>query len=101
MALAGIENLASTAGLDGYATLDHERLLTLDPDLLLVAAGSEDGAFPPSREHLEQTAELATLRAIRENRIVMLPTELFATTSLELLTAAEALVAEIERLGTL
>lgn len=96
--LAGLENAAATAGLEGYASLDHERLLAIDPDLLLVAAGSEDGSFPPSVEHLRGTPELATLRAVREDRIVLLPTELFATTSLELMTAAEVLVAELERM---
>lgn len=97
LALCGFVNAASEAGLDGHAEIDHERLLALDPDVLVVAAG-EEGGFPPSARHLTETAALEGLAAVREERIVVLSSELFSTTSIELMTAAEELSDEVSRL---
>ena len=96
--LAGIENAASVAGLTGQATLDHERLLTLDPDFILVASDEGDTGAPPSATYLFETQALASLDAIRKRRIASLPIELFSTTSLELVRAAETLHRELDRL---
>ena len=97
-ALAGLENAAATAGLEGHVELGHEKLLTLDPDVLVVAGPSEDGGFAPAEAALSGARELQGLRALREERIARMPPKLFATNSIALLDAAEALAAELERL---
>jgi iron complex transport system substrate-binding protein len=96
--LAGVTNVAAAAGLEGHAALDHERLLAFDPDLIVVAAGDPDQEGDPTSDYLASRPELASLSALRTGSIVALPARLFATTSLELLTAAEVLQAEIARL---
>lgn len=89
--LAGAKNVAATAGLDGHVPLDHERLLALDPPILVVGTSLDDPTSSPSLEHLRETPELKSLRALREDRVVLVPAPLLHTTSHELVTAAEHL----------
>jgi iron complex transport system substrate-binding protein len=105
MRLAGCTNLVAEAGLSGHVEIDFERLLLFDPDLILVSrplkmgegpAGDRGGA---SQAVLESEPALAGLRAVREGRIVSLPAWLYASGSHELLTAAEFLADELERLA--
>ncbi len=97
LGLAGIENAAAAAGLSGHASIDHERLLSLEPTVILVATDEGDTGVPPSVSYLTGTPALATLDAIEHHRIAFLPIELFTTTSLELVRAAEQLQAELDR----
>lgn len=103
--LAGLENAAAQAGRAGHGPMSFEELLLLDPDLIVVStplhtdvghAGDRGGA---SRAVLEAEPSLAGLRAVREGHIVGLPPGLFACASHRVVDAAEALAAELERLG--
>jgi len=96
--LAGLRNAAADAGLSGHETIDHERLLALDPDVIVVGTLEDSGDRPPSETYLLNQPVLRSLRAIQDKRIVALPPRLFTTTSLALLDAAERLAAEVERL---
>ena len=96
--LAGLQNAAAAAGIVGHSSVDLARLIALDPDLIVVSLPAEPDHAPPSASYLLSEPELAELSAVRERRIVALPARLFSTTSLELLTGAELLADEVERL---
>lgn len=102
--LAGLVNAAAEKGRVGHQTLSFEELLALDPDVIIVgrplamAAGSAGDRGGASEELLLGEPALASLRAIRERRIVALPAWLFATGSHEMVTGAEFLAAEIDRM---
>jgi iron complex transport system substrate-binding protein len=104
--LAGVVNACSGPGRDGHVKLDFEELLVLDPDVIVVSAplraelghaGDKGGA---SRGVLEGEARLASLRAVRERRIVELPPGLYACASHLVVQAAEELARQIDALGT-
>lgn len=88
--LAGLENAAASAGIEGNQPLDLEQLIQLDPDLLLVSE-SEEGGNSPTLDNLKAHPAASTLRAVKEGRWVVLPVHLHATSSHHLLDAAEAL----------
>jgi iron complex transport system substrate-binding protein len=104
--LAGLENCVATQGREGHLDLGFEGLITLDPDVIVVSAPLR---LPPSAQGdlggaservLLQAPQIASLRAVRERRIVALPAWLFATGSHEIVSAAEALrdaLDELER----
>jgi ABC-type Fe3+-hydroxamate transport system substrate-binding protein len=96
--LAGLENAAAGAGLVGHTSVDLARLLAIDPDLFVVGQPSDPTREPPSAGYLLSEPELAGLRAVRARSIVALPARLFSTASLELLSGAELLAAEVDRL---
>lgn len=96
--LAGLENVAAKAGLVGYRTLDLEGLLRMDPDVIVVDDAHSDAITPPTRAFLYAEEGLKEMEAIRERRVIALSTELFTTCSQELLTGAERLVDELNRL---
>ncbi|MEX1023903.1 MAG: ABC transporter substrate-binding protein [Planctomycetota bacterium] len=89
--LAGAVNVAAEAGLTGHVPLDHERLLALDPPILVVGAALDEPTRSLSQEHLAATPDLASLRALVEGRLILVPADLLHTTSHELVTAAEYL----------
>lgn len=94
--LAGLVNVAAEAGLVRHAQLSLEEVLTLEPDVFLTASGRDGVAAGAS--YLRGEASLADLRAVREDRIVVLPAELFSTSSHRVLDAAEALVEQLAAL---
>jgi len=96
--LAGLENAAARAGLRGDAPADGERLLALAPDLFVVGQPDASEHSPPSAEFLLAEPALVHLEAVRARRIVTLPPALFTSASPELLTGAERLIDELERL---
>ena len=97
--LAGLENAAARAGHVEYESLDLEGLLQLDPDVIVVDGVHGDSEAPPTAAFLEAQDGLAGMRALRNGRVISLPTELFTTTSQEILRGAEALVQELEARG--
>ena len=105
MRLAGCRNLLAEAGREGHVQIDFEELLVHDPELILVSQPLGLGAGPAgdrggaSAELLHSEPALAGLRAVREDRIVALPAWLYASGSHELVTAAEALADELDRLA--
>ncbi len=81
--LAGGINVASEAGIEGYASISVERAAALDPDLLLTLdyradARSRDVLGVPG---VIATPGIATLRAAREGRVAALPPRAMMATS--------------------
>ena len=96
--LAGMRNAAGEQSIHGHARLDSERLLTIDPDILLVGAPARDETGSPTKAVLEGVAEYASLSAVKSRRIVVLPSSLLSSDSPCLVDAAERLAAEVDRL---
>jgi iron complex transport system substrate-binding protein len=94
--LAGLRNAAGSFA--GDVPADAERLLALAPDLIVVGRPDASEQTPPSAQFLRSEPALAWLAAVREDRIVTLAPALFTSLSPELLTGAERLVDELERL---
>ena len=94
--LAGMQNAGAEGGREMDYQIDIERLLVLDPDVLIVA-GSVSG-LTPSLEFLLNDKLLKDLTAVRNEHIVVLPSTLFSANSQHLLTAAERLGAAVEAL---
>jgi len=97
--LAGLQNAAALAGLQGDVSAEQERLLALAPDLFVVGWPDRSESSPPSADFLLQEPALAGLPAIRERRVLALPPALFTTASPELLSGAERLIQELEGLS--
>ena len=95
--LAGMRNAAAEAGLEGNSAIDLERVLELDPDVLLVSE-SEEGGDSPTLAVLRTHEAARQLRAVQLERWIVLPVHLHATSSHHLLDAAEALAAAADDL---
>jgi len=94
--LAGMQNAGAEDGYEMDYQIDVERLLVLDPDLLIVA-GSVSG-LTPSMEFLREDELLQDLKAVKNDHVVVLPSTLFSSNSQHLLTAAEHLSASVDAL---
>jgi len=66
---AGAVNVGREMGVFGIAPPGAERAFTADPDLVLV------GTWPGAKEALASHPLLSQMRAVREGRVVALPTE--------------------------
>lgn len=86
LGLAGAENAAAAAGIDGHGSLADENVLAMEFDALLVSG--EDGESP-TRSVLAAKDALADLPAIREGRFIQLHTALYASGSHTIMDAAE------------
>jgi iron complex transport system substrate-binding protein len=95
LTLAGLSNAATD--LSGHDGLSFERLLVIDPDLIVSGADARGGTQSKTRSMIEGTQALATLRARREQRFVILPSELLSSDSQHIVDAAERLQAEAAR----
>ena len=95
--LAGMRNAAAEASIRGNTRLDSERLLTIDPDLIVVGAPARDETGSPTKGVLEGVPEFASLSAVKRGRIVVLPASLLSSDSPCLVDAAERLAAEVDR----
>lgn len=96
--LVGLQNAAAEAGIHGHAALGFEKLIELDPDVIIVAAQARGEGGSPTRTVLLESSPLASLRAVREQRIAVLPAALLSSDSPCLIAAAEKLALEIERI---
>ncbi|MCP3914469.1 MAG: ABC transporter substrate-binding protein [bacterium] len=90
--LAGMRNAASVAGIHGNPPVDFEQVLVIDPDLFVVGAKGRS-QHSPSAAILNAEASLASMTAIGDGRVVILPDDLYSTASHRLLAAAEELAA--------
>jgi iron complex transport system substrate-binding protein len=93
--LAGLTNAGAEDGVEGPFGIDIERMLLLDPDLLLVSENLE--GVSPAIATLRTHPSAQGLRALRKNQIVALPASLYSTSSLRVLDAAELLVDRLNR----
>ena len=98
-ALAGLRNAAAEAGLAGHAAVDIETLLTIDPEVIVVAEPSRAGELSASLAYLQNEPSLARLAAVAEGHVVALPAHLFAAASQQIVDAAETLVQKLESAG--
>jgi iron complex transport system substrate-binding protein len=95
--LAGMINAAAEAGLERHAKVDFERFLAIDPDVIVVnelATGEESA----TRGVVASAPALAGLRAVQDDRILVLPPDLMAADSPLIVAAAERLAAEVDRM---
>ena len=72
---AGGVNVGRELGVQGIAPPGVERAFVADPDVILV------GAWPRAVESLKEQPLLSNLRAVRENRIIVMPNELLVALS--------------------
>ena len=93
--LAGLLDAGAQLGRGAHFAIDLETLLTLDPELLVIAAAAEPDQVSPTRRTLEQDRRFAALRAVAEGRVFEIPARLFSTNSPFLLDAAEGLAREV------
>lgn len=98
--LAGLQDAAADAGLKGHVALDFERLITIDPDVIVVGAPSRGEGESATKSVLVGAKELAGISAVRGGRIVVLSGALMSTDSPFLVDAAEKLAAEVDALLT-
>lgn len=91
LAAAGLIDVAARAGLTGWPELSPERVLALDPDLLLTRDGM--GRVLCNRTGLSQLRACATQGAVIE-----LPAALLDDPGPSMLEAAEALVEALEQI---
>lgn len=95
--LTGLANATSSAGHVGSVRIGFEELVAMDPEILVVpsAFGEEDGQ---TATLLRSEAALASMQAVKRNRIVSLHPSLFSTSSIEIVTAAEELSRSVDEL---
>jgi len=93
--LAGLRDAGAEAGHEGHVRCDYEELLRLDPELLIMARPDAEGEQGGTARLVLGEPALAGLRAVRENGLIELPSWLFSSTSQHVVTAAEALVAQL------
>jgi iron complex transport system substrate-binding protein len=96
--LAGLKNAAAEAGLSGHVTLDFERLLAIDPDVLIVSKLARGDGGSPTRSVVESSPALATLRARRLGRIVEVSAALMAADSPPIVDGAEFVARAVDSL---
>ena len=95
--LAGMRNAAAEAGIEGHGKVDFERFLVIDPDVIVVNE-LVVGQGSASKDAVLEAKPLATLQAVREDRILVMPAALMSADSPELVTAAERLAAGVDRM---
>lgn len=93
---AGMRNASTEHGLEGHAAIDIETVLTIDPDYILVGASPDDPRWSTTLESMRNDPALATLSALRDDHVLILPLKHFTANSHYLVDAAEFLSALIE-----
>ncbi|MBL8860124.1 MAG: ABC transporter substrate-binding protein [Planctomycetes bacterium] len=96
--LVGLKNAAAEAGLTGHVALDFERLLTLDPDFLIVSSPARGDVGSATKSVVESAPALAGLRARKQGRIVVITATLMAADSPPIVDAAEAVARAVDAL---
>jgi ABC-type Fe3+-hydroxamate transport system substrate-binding protein len=94
--MAGLRNAAAEAGLTGHVVLDLERLVAIDPDVIVAGTPARDEAGSPTKDILEKTPALANLSAVKKGRVLVLSAKLLSADSPCLVDAAERLAAEVD-----
>ncbi|MCI0416039.1 ABC transporter substrate-binding protein [bacterium] len=99
LSAAGLKNAATEAGVTGHVKIAAEQITQMDPDCILIASGYErDRGF---RNMLENDAQLASLKAIREKRIIELEARNVLTVSHHVADAVEKLVEGVNKLSSI
>ncbi|MFT5058292.1 MAG: ABC-type Fe3+-hydroxamate transport system substrate-binding protein [Planctomycetota bacterium] len=87
--LAGLENAAALAGIDGHQDLDLEGLVTIQPDFIILSGGP-DGSSASLATLQAQLASTPLQAIVKRHIVLLLPNEL-TTTSQFTLQAAKSL----------
>jgi len=95
--LVGLVNAGAKDGIVEHQPVDMERVLRIDPDLFVCGATSEREGGSATKAMLLASAPLTSLTAVREQRILVIPSILLSADSPAILDAAEALEAELLR----
>lgn len=91
--LVGVANAA--AERQGHTQVSFEGLYRLDPDLLVVGSSQGSATESATAGYLRGDEGVAALRAVREDRIIVLPARLFSANSQYVMDAAESLAAQL------
>ncbi|MCY2960094.1 MAG: ABC transporter substrate-binding protein [Planctomycetota bacterium] len=96
--LCGLVNAGAEDGIVEHQQIDLERVLRIAPDLFVCGAPVRAEGGSATRAVLLASAPLGQLKAVRDERIAVIPSVLLSADSPALLDAAEALEREILRL---
>jgi iron complex transport system substrate-binding protein len=71
---AGVINVATKAGLEGWPNISKEQIIELDPDIILLHAWSYDKNTDPQQfaETFKKDASFAGLKAVKNNRVYIM-----------------------------
>jgi len=94
---AGALNAAAEAGIEGHTQMSIEKVLTMDPDYLLVMTGS--GAMGPQEGGLLSHPGMAGLRAVREKRLLVVDANLLSCVSHHVVKAVEEIARQLRPEG--
>jgi iron complex transport system substrate-binding protein len=97
--LAGMTNAAAETGRESHVRFTFEELLLLDPDVIIVSAPEGTDSRSGTAALLRSEPALASLAAVRNDRIVPLPAWLYNTISQHIVTAAELLAGRVDELA--
>jgi iron complex transport system substrate-binding protein len=96
LSAAGLRNAAAEAGIRGHVKIAPEQITEINPDVILTGTGYErDQGF---RQRLETDAQLSSVKAIKEKRIIELPARDVLTVSQYVADAVAALVEAVNQL---
>ncbi len=92
-AAAGLRNAAEEAGIRGFGLVSEEQVLAMDPDFLVVVLRSQGMAH--QKEWLTGNPALQPLRAIRQERFLLLDEPLLSAVSHHLADAVVELARQV------
>jgi iron complex transport system substrate-binding protein len=95
--LSGLTNAAAQADIEGHVPLDFERLITIDPEFLIVASPARGEGGSATKAVVESSAVLSGLKARRPGHIIVIPAALMSADSPPIVDAAELIAREIDR----
>ncbi len=96
--MAGLRNAAAEAGLVGHAQVDLDRLLVLDPDVLVLASPPKGVETSTTLTTLEASTAAKGLRALKEKEFVFVPDALLTSDSITMVDAADLLATKVDDL---
>lgn len=92
---SGARNILGEQEREGHLAIDLETLLELDPDAIVLGEG-DDGSGGTTLQFLNNDPRVSGLKAVREERLIVLPGTLYGTASHHLVEAAERVAAQLE-----
>jgi iron complex transport system substrate-binding protein len=72
---AGLVNVISRAGIEGWPVISKEKIIEFDPDIIILPSWYYDqkNSFDSMRDALKNDQSLQTVKAIRDDRIISVP----------------------------
>lgn len=94
--MAGMVNAAAVAGIEGHVRIDFDRMLVIDPDVIVVPAphGSKEPAA--TQRTLETAAVLAEMRAVKAKHVVPIDDALLSSDSPTMVDAADLVALRVD-----